>query len=71
MHKIFIASGIMLIIVGILIWLGFDVTKYIGKLPGDIRVERPQFTFYFPITTMIILSILAHFLIRVFRWLNN
>lgn len=71
MHKFFIASGILLIIVGILIWLGFDVTKYIGKLPGDIRVEQPHFTFYFPITTMIILSILAHLLIRVFRWLNN
>lgn len=69
MHKIFIASGIILIVIGILIWLGIDLTKHFGKLPGDVRIDRGQFTFYFPITTMIILSILANILIRFFRWL--
>lgn len=71
MHKILIIIGLLLIILGLIIWLGFDWTKYIGRLPGDIRMEREHFRFYFPITTMIILSIIANLAYRFYRWLNQ
>jgi hypothetical protein len=71
MHKLLIIAGLLLILLGILIWLGFDWTKYLGRLPGDIRIERENFRFYFPITTMIILSIIANLIYRIFRWINQ
>jgi hypothetical protein len=39
----------------------------IGRLPGDIIIERPGFRFYFPLTTMIIVSIVVSLLLRIFR----
>ncbi len=54
--KILISIGILLIIVGLLWQFG---GKYIplGKLPGDIMIKREHSTFYFPITTSILISI--------------
>lgn len=54
---LFIAGGIVLILVGVLVWTG--VFAWFGRLPGDIRVERPGMRFYAPITSMIILSIIV------------
>jgi hypothetical protein len=50
--------GLIIFVVGGLLYLGnrFDIP--LGRLPGDIRIERDNFSFYFPITTMILLSIL-------------
>lgn len=66
MQKLFIVLGVVLIAIGLL-WpwiakLGF------GRLPGDIAVEREGFSFFFPITTMIIVSIV---LTLIFRWFNK
>lgn len=44
-----------------------DWFSYLGKLPGDIRIEKPGFRFYFPITTMILLSAILTLLIHLFR----
>ncbi|MFN8455115.1 MAG: DUF2905 domain-containing protein [Anaerolineae bacterium] len=52
-----VGLGIVLVIVGLILWFGGDKLSWFGRLPGDIRVERPGFSFYFPITTMIIVSI--------------
>lgn len=50
--------GGLIFLVG-LVWYFFgDKLGWIGRLPGDIRIERPGFRFYFPITTMILASIL-------------
>lgn len=67
--KILVIIGIVIIIVGLVIWLGGDRLSWFGKLPGDIRIERETFRFYFPVTSMIILSIFlsaAIWLIRKF-----
>ncbi|MFA6888058.1 MAG: DUF2905 domain-containing protein [Candidatus Woesearchaeota archaeon] len=55
--KTIIIGGIVLIIIGVFWQYG---SKYIplGKLPGDIAIEKENFSMYFPITTMIILSII-------------
>ena len=50
-----IAVGVVLIVVGALVWLG--ALSWFGRLPGDIRVERPGFRFYAPIVSLLILSL--------------
>lgn len=55
-----------------LIWYFFgDKLNWIGRLPGDIRVERENFRFYFPITTMILFSILLTVILWLFRKFNG
>ena len=53
---LFIAAGIALIVIGLLVWSG--AMAWFGRLPGDIRVERPGTRFYAPITSMIIISVI-------------
>ena len=53
--KWIIAAGILIIVIGIIIYFFHDKLNWLGKLPGDIRIEKENFRFYFPITTMIIL----------------
>lgn len=65
----FIAAGIVLLTLGIFFTLGGSLS-WLGRLPGDLRIERPGFTFFFPITTSILVSIvitLVMYLIRLFR----
>ncbi len=61
-----ILIGLIIIVLGILIRFT-PLAKYIGKLPGDIRIEKENFRFYFPITTLILLSIIINLLIRIFK----
>jgi hypothetical protein len=59
--KFFITFGIVIIIVGSLLLLSGKVT-WLGRLPGDIIVQKKNFTFYFPLATCILLSILLTFI---------
>jgi hypothetical protein len=52
-----IIMGVVLVGIGLLIYLGGNL-PFLGKLPGDIRVERPNFRFYFPIATCLLISLL-------------
>ncbi len=65
--KYIIFIGIGIIVVGLLIYLFHDKLHWFGRLPGDIRVERENFRFYFPITTMILLSLLLTVLLSIIR----
>jgi hypothetical protein len=58
--------GVIVTLVGLLMWGGF-VPKWLGRLPGDIRIEREHSAFYFPVVTCIILSILLTLLFSIFR----
>ena len=62
---VLIAIGVVLVIVGILFWLG--ALSWFGRLPGDIRVERPGFRFYAPIVSMLIVSVVLTTLMAFFR----
>lgn len=65
--KLLIGLGAALIIVGLLAWALQGKLGWLGKLPGDIRVEREGFRFYFPITTMILLSLLLNLILWAVR----
>ncbi len=65
--KMLLAIGVFIIIAGLIVYFFHDHLKWIGKLHGDIRIERENFRFYFPITTMVILSIVLSLLIFIFR----
>jgi hypothetical protein len=58
--------GVIIALVGLAMWGGF-MPKWLGRLPGDIRIEREHSAFYFPIVTCIILSILLSLLLSIFR----
>jgi uncharacterized protein HemY len=55
--KILIFSGFLLILIGLVFSFAGKI-PYFGKLPGDIYIKRENFTFYFPITTCILISII-------------
>jgi hypothetical protein len=64
-----IFAGIVLIILGVFFSMGGNLS-WLGKLPGDIRIARPGFNLYFPVTSSILISIfisLIVYLIRQFR----
>ncbi|MBX5439784.1 MAG: DUF2905 domain-containing protein [Thermoflavifilum sp.] len=69
--KLLIGSGALLLMVGILIYLlasfGTKWPHWLGRLPGDIRIQKPNFVFYAPITTMLLLSILLSALIWIIQ----
>lgn len=59
--KILIFFGIIMIIVGGLFMFGHKI-PFIGRLPGDIAIQKKHVSFYFPITTSIIISIILSFI---------
>jgi hypothetical protein len=65
--KIIITGGILIVMIGIIIYFFHDYFKWIGKLPGDIRIERENFRFYFPLATMIVFSLLITIIINIFK----
>lgn len=64
--KFIVIFGVIVTLVGLGLWSGLG-PKWLGRLPGDIRIEREHATFYFPIVTCIILSILLSLLWSIFR----
>lgn len=65
MQKTLIILGAIFLAAGLLWpWLG---KLPIGRLPGDIVIDRPNFKVYIPITTMIIVSIIISLIARIFR----
>ena len=65
--KYIVIIGIALVVIGIIIYFFHDKLHWIGRLPGDIRVERENVRFYFPITTMILLSLLLTLIINLIK----
>jgi len=63
--KFIIISGIVLIIMGAFVMLSSKI-PFLGKLPGDILIKKDGFTFYFPIVTSILLSIILSFILNLF-----
>lgn len=67
MAKILIGLGIVLVLIGI-IWLIFPSTfSWIGNMPGDIKHTSGNTRIYFPIVTMIIISIVATIVLNLFN----
>lgn len=71
MRRALILFGLLFLLVGLLWpWITQgNWWRWFGRLPGDIRIEREGFSFYFPIMTMILLSLLVSGLVwLVRRW---
>jgi hypothetical protein len=58
--------GGVIMMVGLALWAGFGA-RWLGRLPGDIRIERGNTAFYFPIVTCIVVSIVLTLLLSLFR----
>ena len=65
--KYIIFIGIILVFAGLLLHFGGDRLKWLGHLPGDIRIEKENFRFYFPVTTMIIVSVLLTVIVNLIK----
>ena len=63
MGKLLVIVGLVIAGVGLLVMLGVPV----GRLPGDITVKRGNFTFYFPLATSIVLSVILTLILAFFR----
>ena len=68
--KYIIIIGAIIVVAGLVIYFFADKLHWIGNLPGDIKIEKENFRFYFPVTTLILLSLLVNLLIRIFKWFN-
>ena len=64
--RLLVVYGGTVVIIGLLLLSGFGA-GWLGRLPGDIRIERGHSAFYFPIVTCIIISILLRLLLSLFR----
>lgn len=65
MQRLLIICGVLLLLVGVLWpWVG---RLPIGRLPGDLLIERPGLKVYFPLTSMILLSLVVSAVVWLFR----
>jgi Protein of unknown function (DUF2905) len=62
--KLLVFAGGALVLLGAAVWL-LSGTGLFGRLPGDIRIERPGFTCVFPLASMIVLSLLLTVVLNV------
>lgn len=65
--KFIIFLGIGIITVGLIIYFFGNKLNWIGRLPGDIRIEKENFRFYFPVTTMILASVLLTLIVNIIK----
>ena len=65
--KILMVIGVSLVAVGALVWLGGKMHLPLGHLPGDIRIERENFKFYFPLTTCLLISVVLTLIVWLLR----
>ena len=66
MGKILIVVGLVAVVAGLIVHFAPQAFSWFGKLPGDIRYEKGNFKFFFPLTTMILLSVGVSLLLKLF-----
>ncbi|HWW00579.1 MAG TPA: DUF2905 domain-containing protein [Candidatus Acidoferrum sp.] len=62
--KFLVIAGLLLVALGLMLWTGFG-KGWMGRLPGDIHYTRGNFTFYFPLMTGLLVSLI----LTLFLWL--
>ncbi len=60
-----VALGVAVIVVGVLVWSG--ALSWVGRLPGDVRIDRGNVKIFFPITSMILISLLLTLILNLLR----
>ncbi len=61
--KVLVVFGVVLLAVGALLTLGWRLPGRLGRLPGDLIIRRENFTFYFPLVTCLLLSVVLSLLL--------
>lgn len=69
--KMIVLIGSLIIIAGLIIWLLGDKLRFLGHLPGDIRIERENYRIYIPITTMILVSVVLTLILWIVQRLGR
>lgn len=65
--KYIILGGCLIVLAGVILYFFHDKLHWIGRLPGDIRVEKENFKFYFPITTMLLISLALTLIVSIVK----
>ncbi|HEX6315893.1 MAG TPA: DUF2905 domain-containing protein [Gemmatimonadaceae bacterium] len=60
---VIVAAGVMIVVVGLLIWTGW--LSWFGRLPGDIRIERGNTRFFMPLTSMFLVSAVVSIVLAI------
>jgi hypothetical protein len=69
--KTIIVLGLLVVALGAFVWLGGgSLFSWFGRLPGDIRIERPGFRFYAPLVSMLLISLLLSLVLWLVRRLG-
>jgi len=66
MAKALVVFGVLLVIVGLVLGYAPWLFSWFGRLPGDIRIERENGVFFFPITSMLVVSIVLSLIVSLF-----
>jgi len=66
MGKALIIVGLAIALIGVILYYAPWLLNWFGKLPGDIRIEREGESFYFPVVSMLILSVVLTVLVNLF-----
>lgn len=69
--KYIILAGLFLIIAGLVVYFFYDKLHWLGRLPGDIRIEKEHTKIYFPWVTMLLISLLINLVIYLFRKISD
>ena len=70
--KLLVGIGIAVVLLGAFVWLGGgSLLSWFGRLPGDIRVERPGFRLYMPLVSMLLVSVLLSLIMWLVRRLGG
>ena len=70
--RLLVIMGIVITLVGAVLWLAGRYFPWLGNLPGDIRYESDNVKIYFPLATMILISIIGTIVLNIIvRWLNR
>ncbi|MFT3932554.1 MAG: DUF2905 domain-containing protein [Chitinophagaceae bacterium] len=65
--KWLIITGLLVTVAGIIVYFFHNKLQWPGRLPGDIRIEKENLRFYFPLTTMLIISIVLTIVINIIK----
>ncbi|GEO11815.1 hypothetical protein SAE01_43110 [Segetibacter aerophilus] len=65
--KYIIFFGAAIVIIGLIIYLFPNAFKWFGRLPGDVRIDKGNVKVFFPIVTMILLSLLLTLILNIFK----
>jgi Protein of unknown function (DUF2905) len=67
MAKLIVGIGIVLVVIGLVLWKVPGAFGWVGRLPGDFSVRKEHFSFYFPLATCLLISVVLTLLSWLLR----